>query len=454
MKSINPYDLKLIREYPEDSEESVQRKLELANSTFQQFRKSFFKERSEKMLKIASDLRDNASKYAKTLTLEMGKPITEAQAEVEKCAWVCEYYAEKAEEFLSPTIIKTDAARSYVSYEPLGVILAVMPWNFPFWQVFRFAAPTVMAGNTAVLKHASNVQGSAQLIEEIFRRAGFAEGVFQNLAIPSKRMEDVVTNPIIKAASVTGSEKAGSAVAEVCGREIKTTVLELGGSNAFVIFEDADLEKAAALAVKARMINNAQSCIAAKRFIVAAKGEEEFTRLFINKLKELKEGDPMDEETQVGPLARVDLAEKLEEQLQKSIDQGAQLLYGGKRKDAHFQPTVINKVQPGMPAFDEELFGPVAPIITAQSDEEAIQLLNQTSFGLGATLVTSDIAKAEKLSKDIEDGAVFINELVKSDPRLPFGGTKRSGYGRELSQHGIHEFVNAKTVYINTSLKD
>lgn len=454
MKSINPYDLSLIREYQEDSEETIQEKLEKAEQAYQTYRKSSFAERKEKMLRIAEDLHSNTEKYAKTLTLEMGKPIAEAKSEIEKCAWVCEYYAQNAGEFLKPTRIDSDASRSYVSYEPLGVILAVMPWNFPFWQVFRFAAPTIMAGNAAVLKHASNVQGSAQLIEAIFTRAGFNEGVFQNLAIPSKRMEKVLENPIIKAASVTGSEKAGAAVAEACGREIKTTVLELGGSNAFVVLEDADLEKAAALGVKARMINNAQSCIAAKRFIVAKPVVEEFTKLFVAKIKALKEGDPMEEDTQVGPQARLDLAETLEDQLQKSLKAGAKLLYGGNRSKAHFQPTVISNVKPGMPAFDEELFGPIAPIITAENAEDAIRLVNQSAFGLGASIISSDIKRAEKLSRDIEDGAVFINELVKSDPRLPFGGTKRSGYGRELSQHGIHEFVNAKTVYINNQVPD
>ncbi len=452
MKSINPYNLKTIAEYPADTDEQVREKLELAHKTYLNHRKTSFADRKEKMLAVAKNLKDNSHEYAKTLTLEMGKPIKEAVAEVEKCAWVCEYYAEHAEGFLKNETIETDASKSFVSYEPLGVILAVMPWNFPFWQVFRFAAPHLMAGNTGVLKHASNVQGSAQLIEKIFIEAGFPEGTFVNLAVENEQVEAILRNDIIRGASVTGSERAGAAVAGVCGEEIKPTVLELGGSNAFVVLKDADVKASAKLAVKARMINNAQSCIAAKRFILEKEIAEEFIEAFREEVSQLKSGDPMQEDTQVGPLARVDLAETLERQLNKTLEQGAKLVCGGKRQDAYFEPTVIRDVKAGMVAFEEELFGPVAPMIIAENADEAIKLANETEFGLGMTIATKDVDKALELGNRVDDGAVFINELVKSDPRLPFGGTKKSGYGRELSKHGIYEFVNAKTVYVNKSI--
>lgn len=452
MKSINPYTLETIAEYPADSDEKVKEKLELAQKVFLKHRKTSYGERKEKMLKAAEILRDRSAEYAKTLTKEMGKPITEAKGEIEKCAWVCEYYAENAEDFLKDEAIDTDADSSFVSYEPLGVILAVMPWNFPFWQVFRFAAPHLMAGNVGVLKHASNVQGSAQLIEKVLLDAGFEEGCFQNLAVENEQVEAILRNDIVKGASVTGSERAGSAVASVCGDTIKPTVLELGGSNAFVVLKDADVQAAAKLAVKARMINNAQSCIAAKRFIVEQPIAEKFIEAFRKEVSAMKSGDPMKEDTQVGPLARVDLAESLEKQLNQSLEQGATLVCGGNRKDAYFEPTVLKDVKPGMTAFEEELFGPVAPIIVAQNEDEAMELANATEFGLGATIITNDYQKALELGKRVDDGAVFINELVKSDPRLPFGGTKKSGYGRELSRHGIMEFVNAKTVYVKKSL--
>jgi len=449
MKSVNPYDLSLINTYKEDSNEKVLSKIDLAHDTFLSYRKTSFSDRKKKMLSLAKLLRENSKHYAVTLTTEMGKPIKEARAEVEKCAWVCEYFAENAEKFLKKDKIETEAKKSFVTYDPLGVILAVMPWNFPFWQVFRFAAPTIMAGNTALLKHASNVQGSALLIEKIFYESGFPKGVFQNLMIPSGKVEQVLRNPKVKAASVTGSEMAGSSVAGVCGAEIKKTVLELGGSNAFIVLEDANLKKAARLGVKARMINNAQSCIASKRFILMESIADEFIELYENELKKLKVGNPIDDTTDVGPLARADLAEKLEGQVNKSIEAGAVLRYGGRREGAFYHPTILTGVKPGMPAFDEEMFGPVAAMVTVKNESEAIQLANATEFGLGVSIITKDIDKAIEMAPEIEDGAVFINELVKSDPRLPFGGTKKSGYGRELSYLGIKEFVNAKTVYVD-----
>jgi succinate-semialdehyde dehydrogenase/glutarate-semialdehyde dehydrogenase len=452
MKSINPYNLQTVAEHKVDTNEEVVAKINLAQSTFLNYRHSSFAQRKAKMMAVAQVLRNKSAEYAQTLTLEMGKPIKESISEIEKCAWVCEYYAEHAEDFLKAEMIKTEADQSFVSYEPLGVILAVMPWNFPFWQVFRFAAPTLMAGNTAVLKHADNVQGAAQLIEDIFLEAGFDKGTFVNLAIEVPQVEAVLRNPIIKGASLTGSERAGAAVASVCGEEIKPTLLELGGSNAFIVLKDADIKAAAKLGMKSRMINNAQSCIAAKRFILEKEIAEDFIQAFKEELLALKSGDPMDEDTQVGPMARVDLAEGLEKQMKKSIEQGAVLVCGGKRTDAYFEPTILSGVKPGMVAFEEELFGPVSSMIIAQDADEAIELANASTFGLGMTIATSNVQKALELGSRAEDGAVFINELVKSDPRLPFGGTKKSGYGRELSRHGILEFVNAKTVYVKNKL--
>lgn len=453
MKSVNPHNLESIAEYDELSEQELNDKLKLAASTFEKHRWSSYEERAQKLKKIAAELKSNTDKYAEMMTREMGKPIKEARSEAEKCAWVCEYYADNGAEFLKEDKIETDADRSYVSYEPLGVILAVMPWNFPFWQVFRFAAPTVMAGNTAVLKHASSVQGCAGLIEELFRQAGFEEGVFQNLAIHSDLVEKVIKNPAVKAVSLTGSLGAGASVAKLSGSEIKPSVLELGGSNSFIVLKDADLKKAAVLGTKARMINNAQSCIAAKRFLLHEDIADEFLKYFKEEMGKLKSGDPMKDDTEVGPMSSVDQAEELEEQVKKSLEKGAELVLGGKRKDAYFEPTIIANVKPGMPAFDEELFGPVASVISFKDEDEAVALNNKSQFGLGVSIITEDSERAVKMSAKIDDGAVFINELVKSDPRMPFGGTKKSGYGRELGRHGIHEFVNAKAVHVKKTLQ-
>ena len=453
MKSINPYTLKTIATYPEDSEAIVNQKIDEAHRVYSKNRLQPLSNRIPLMQRAASILKENKKEHALMISKEMGKPISEAYAEVEKCAWVCDYYADNVKQFLADKTIETDADKSFVKHQPIGVILAVMPWNFPFWQVFRFAAPALLAGNTAVLKHASNVQGSAQLIQQVFEEAGFEPGSFINLAISSKKVEHVLRNNKVKAATVTGSDKAGQAVAKVCGEEIKKTVLELGGSNAFIVLEDADIDLAAQLAVKARMINNAQSCIAAKRFIVHENVVDEFASKFVEHLKVLKSGDPLNEDTQVGPMARVDLAEELEKQLTRSLEKGAKLLYGGSRSNAYFEPTVITDVKPGMPAFDEELFGPVAAIISCASADEAVDLANKSEFGLGASIITDNTELALELADRIEDGAVFINELVKSDPRLPFGGTKKSGYGRELSSLGIQEFLNHKTIYVNKTVK-
>jgi succinate-semialdehyde dehydrogenase/glutarate-semialdehyde dehydrogenase len=453
MKSIDPYTLETIGNYPEDNDRDVIAKIERAERKFKLHRQSSFKERSDRMLALAHVLEHHREEAALLMTREMGKPIKEARAEIDKCVWVCRYYAENAEGQLAPDYVETDADQSFVSYEPLGVILAVMPWNFPFWQVFRSAVPTIMAGNTALLKHAANVQGCAGMMEKLFAEAGFDPGIFQNLRISSGRVEEVLRNPIIKAVSLTGSGRAGSAVAQVAGSEIKPSLLELGGSCGFIVLADADLELAARLGAKARMINTAQSCIAAKRFIVVEEVYEQFLDLFISEMKKFSVGDPKEENTQIGPLARVDLAEQLEQQMEDSVRSGANLVMGGERRDASFEPAVLSKVKPGMPAFDEELFGPVAAVVRAQNAEEAVRLNNLSQFGLGASIITSDVEYALKLAGDIEDGAVFINELVKSDPRIPFGGTKKSGYGRELGALGIREFVNAKTVHVKERIR-
>ena len=449
LKSINPFTNETIREFEEYTEEKVENLLLESKSAFEKWKKTNFEYRSFLMTKVAGSLRFNLNEFAEAITSEMGKPVKESRAELEKCAWVCEYYAKNARLFLATETIDTDAYKSYVYYEPLGPILGIMPWNFPFWQVFRFCIPTLMAGNTVLLKHASGMQICAHHIEKIFETSGFPEGVFRNLVIGSERVENIIKHESIKAVSLTGSETAGQKVAAAAGSEIKKTLLELGGSNAFVVLEDADIKKAVQIGVKARFQNAGQSCIAAKRFIVHRKVSDEFIALFLQEIKKLKSGDPLKEDTDLGPLASIQQAEMVEYQVRRSVDMGANLLIGAIRDKAFFQPTVLTNVSPGMPVFDEEVFGPVAPVTIAENTAEAIALANATDFGLGVSLFTSDLKKAGDLIHEFEDGAVFINALVKSDPRLPFGGTKRSGYGRELAEAGIREFVNIKTVYFN-----
>lgn len=446
--SINPFTRKTLEEFETITSHELNVKLDAADKTFRHWRLSAFSERSQRMLNASAVLLKNKEKYAQNITREMGKTLKESVAEIEKCAWVCEYYAHQAVSFLADEPVETDASMSYVRYDPLGTVLAVMPWNFPFWQVFRFAAPALMAGNVCVLKHASNVFRCALHIEEVFKEAGFPQGVFQTLLISSDQVADVIDHPVVKAVTLTGSEKAGANVASRAGKNIKKTVLELGGSNAFVVLPDADLELAVEVGVAARMRNAGQSCIAAKRFILSSAIADSFIEAFRNKVAALKVGDPMDENTDMGPLARKDLADDLEDQVNRSIKAGAKVVCGAKRKDNFYLPTILTDVQPGMAAFDEELFGPVAAISIAGSDDEALKLANNSEFGLGISVFTQSEARALPFIQDSEDGAVFINGLVKSDPRLPFGGTKRSGYGRELSSHGIREFVNAKTVWV------
>ncbi|MGB7785004.1 MAG: NAD-dependent succinate-semialdehyde dehydrogenase [Salinimicrobium sp.] len=447
--SKNPYTGEELQQHKEFTSEEIKSALEKAQSTFKKWKNTSFSQRAELMMKASEELKKNKREYAETMSREMGKPIKQAIAEVEKCAWVCEYYAENAEEQLQDQEIETDAYSSFVNYEPLGVVLAIMPWNYPFWQVFRFAAPALMAGNVGVLKHASNVMMCANNLQKVFERAGFPKGCFQNLVIGSDKVEEVIKDERVKAVTLTGSGGAGSAVAAAAGKEIKKTVLELGGSNALVVFPDADIDKSVKTCVQARFQNTGQSCIAGKRLLLHKSIANEFLEKFKKEVEELKSGDPMEEDTYIGVQAREDLAKDLEEQVQQSVKQGAKILIGGNRKNAYFEPTVLTGVTRDMPVFKEETFGPAIGVTVFETEEEAIDLVNDTEFGLGVSVFTKDLEKAKKMVPRFQDGAVFINELVKSDPRLPFGGTKKSGFGRELSSFGIKEFVNIQTVYIN-----
>jgi len=427
---------------------TVQKKLDTAGKAYQSWKRTTFAERTTLMQKAAALLRANKEEYARTITLEMGKVIGEARAEIEKSAGACEFFANNAEKFLADQIIATDARRSLVSHHPTGAILAVMPWNFPFWQVIRFAAPALMAGNVGLLKHASTVSKCSLLLEQVFREAGFPEGVFQSLLIDNKVIESVIESDIVQGVALTGSEFAGSQVAAIAGKHIKRTVLELGGSDPFIVLADADLEKTAKIATQSRMQNAGQSCISAKRFIVVEQVKEEFMSRFAENIKALRQGDPFDGNISMGPVARVDLAETLEKQLNASVKLGARIVTGGQRQQANVQPILLDQVKPGIPAFDEETFGPLAAVITARTEEEAVKLANASRYGLGASIWTKDIERGERLAREVESGSVFINALMKSDQRLPFGGTKKSGYGRELSEAGIKEFVNVKTISI------
>ena len=452
LQSINPFNQEVVQNYKEYSQNEVDTIISDADSEFNKWKQTEFDIRSKLLRNTASILKNNIEEYSKIMTLEMGKPIRESRAEIEKCAWVCEYYAENGGKFLSPQEVKTDASKSYVTFQPLGAILAVMPWNFPFWQVFRFAAPTLMAGNVGILKHSSNVTGCALAIEQIFRDAGFPKNTFQILLINSKVVASVIENSAIKAVTLTGSTPAGKAVASKAGEMLKKTVLELGGSDPYIILEDANLQKAVNSCSISRLINTGQSCIAAKRFIVVESVLEEFQSLLIKKMKNIIMGDPFNENTDIGPMARIDLRDELHQHVIKSLKLGAKLLLGkqySNGKGAFYQPIILTDVKPGMPAFDEELFGPVAAIIPVKNENDAIALANNSVFGLGAAIFTKDIARGEKIAAEkLEAGSCFVNDFVKSDPRLPFGGIKQSGYGRELSDFGIREFVNIKTVYV------
>jgi succinate-semialdehyde dehydrogenase/glutarate-semialdehyde dehydrogenase len=452
IQSINPANLQVIKTYHSILPTEVNNIIDLTNRAFEEWSETSFTLRSELMRKAAAVLKINKEEYSKLMTLEMGKPIVQSRAEVEKCAWVCKYYADNTEKFLSDEIIETDASKSFVTFQPLGLVLAVMPWNFPFWQVFRFAAPALMAGNAGILKHASNVSGCALAIEEVFREAGFPENLFRTILVPSSQMEEVIKNEKIKAVALTGSVPAGKSVAKTAGSVLKKTVMELGGSDPYIILEDADLEMSVDICVTARLINGGQSCIAAKRFIVIEKVYDAFEKIFVEKMKSKKMGDPFDESNHIGPQASVPLRDELHQQVEKSIELGAKLHLGGKIPDiegAWYPPTVLSNVKRGMPAYDEELFGPVAALIKAKDEAEAIQIANDSIFGLGAAVFTRDLKRGEMIAKEkIQAGCCFVNAFVKSDPRLPFGGIKESGYGRELSSFGIREFVNIKTVFV------
>lgn len=452
IQSINPWTGEVIREYTQLDQQEIAAKSALADQAFQTWKTLPISERATLMKKAGEILRKNKEKYALLITLEMGKIIRESRAEIEKCAWACDYYAENAAEFLSPEKISLpDGKKAKILYQPLGVILAVMPWNFPFWQVFRFAAPTLMAGNVGILKHASNVPQCSLAIESVFREAGFPKGIFQSFLIDSKATLTLLERDEIKAVSLTGSEKAGAAVAASAGKNIKKSLLELGGSDPFIVLADADIEKAAETSVKGRMVNFGQSCIAAKRFIIEESVFETFLEIFKEKMSLLKGGDPMDESVDFACMARPDLASELYEQVKKSLDLGAKVLLGGhkpKEGSAEFSPTILTDIPENSPAFSQELFGPVATIFKVENATEAIKIANSTEFGLGASLWTKDVEKAETLAAEIESGAVFINSMVASQPALPFGGIKKSGFGRELGRQGILEFVNTKTVYL------
>ncbi|GAA0872370.1 NAD-dependent succinate-semialdehyde dehydrogenase [Gangjinia marincola] len=447
--TLNPYTGKELKSYQNATDHEIESAISLAETTFHHWKKTTFEERRHHILNVKKQLEKDKREYAEMMTAEMGKPISQAIAEVEKCAWLCQYYADHAVEHLERLVIETDAQESFVTFEPLGIILAVMPWNYPFWQVFRFIIPSLMAGNVGLLKHSTSVMGSAQLIERVFLDAGLQKGCFQNLVIASDAVEPIINDSRIKAVTLTGSKPAGSAVASAAAKKIKKSVLELGGSNALVVLPDADMENTLETCVKARYQNTGQSCIAGKRLLLHEDIADQFLERFVEKVKELTTGDPMDENTYIGVMAREDLAKDLQEQVNDTLDAGAKLMLGGKRDGAYFEPTIVTNVHADMRMFKEETFGPAMAVTTFKTFDEAVDLVNQSDFGLGVSVFTTNIDQIKPHISRFEDGAVFINELVKSDPRLPFGGTKISGYGRELSVFGIREFVNIKTVYIN-----
>ena len=450
--TINPATEEKIASYNRISEKNIKEKVAKANESYKSWKKTSLDERSKLMHKLADIFDENKEKYAQLATQEMGKIIEQSRKEIEKCALICRYYADNITELLADKIVTTEASKSYVTFQPLGVTLAIMPWNFPFYQVIRFAAPAVMTGNTGVLKHASNVQGCAFALEEAFTEAGFPEGVFTNLNVASDAIKAIIEDKNIVAVTLTGSEPAGRSVAKIAGKNLKKTVLELGGSDAYIILEDVDLEKATDLATFGRLQNNGQTCIAAKRFIVLEEIYDNFLKLFTKKMQDAKMGAPTDKGVYYGPMARIDLRNEIHEQVQKTIQQGGKLILGGEipdRNGAYYPATILADLKPGMTAFDEELFGPVASVIKAKDEEHAIKLANNSTFGLGSGVFTSNSKRGEKVALQLEAGNSFVNKLVTSDPRLPFGGIKNSGYGRELSSYGIREFVNTKSIWID-----
>jgi succinate-semialdehyde dehydrogenase/glutarate-semialdehyde dehydrogenase len=452
ISSINPANGRLLRQFEPHSDAEVERRLRLAADAFREYRRSPLAERTRSMIRMAEMLEFEKKHHARIMTLEMGKPLRAAVQEVEKCAIACRFYAENAARFLADEAVATEGARSFVRHQPIGPVLAVMPWNFPFWQLFRFAAPVLMAGNVVLLKHASNVPQCALAIEELFRRSGFPAGAFQALLIGSDRVSRLIADERVRGVTLTGSVGAGRSVAAAAGKQIKKTVLELGGSDPFIVMPSANMDRAVATAVQARTINNGQSCIAAKRFIMDQRIADEFERQFVERMASLRVGDPMDDSVDIGPLATAEVRELLEEQVNKTVQMGARVLIGGKRIDGagyFYAPTILADIPQGSPAHQEELFGPVALLFRADGIEEALQIANDTHFGLGSCVWTNDERERELFINEIEAGVAFVNGMVASDPRLPFGGVKQSGYGRELSRDGIREFVNIKTVSIH-----
>lgn len=454
IQSVNPVNGKIVKIYKEDTDIKIESKLKKAQAAWLQWRFSSFTERSALLRNVAKVLRERQSELAALMAIEMGKPVRDGIAEVEKCAQVCEYYANNGARFLADDNIQTEAGKSFVSFQPLGVVLAVMPWNFPFWQVFRFLAPGLMAGNCGVLKHASNVPGCALAIESVIKQAGFPRGVFQTLLISNKVVKGVIDHPLVKAVTLTGSTAAGVQVAQQAAKNLKKTVMELGGSDPYIVLEDANLEEAATICAAGRLINNGQSCIAAKRFILVKSIEKQFIELFHQKMAARKTGDPFEETTDLGPMARADLRDELHRQVKQTINKGAKCILGGSipkypGKHAFYQPTILTGIKKNMPAYGEELFGPVALVISARDTADAIRIANDSTYGLGAAVFTNNQTLGEKIATlELQAGSCFVNAQVHSDPRLPFGGINQSGYGRELGMYGIHEFVNIKTVYI------
>lgn len=455
IQSINPINGETIQSYTANSEVEVSSKIIQSHEAWKSWRRVPLHQKADLLMKAAAVLRTRKDALAMVMALEMGKPLKDGLGEVEKCAGVCEYYAQHGQEYLSDQLVPTEASKSYIAYQPLGIVLAVMPWNFPFWQVFRFVAPGLMAGNCGLLKHASNVPGCALAIEEVLLEAGFPEHVFQTLLIDSKATKKVIEHPLVRAVTLTGSTEAGMQVAQQAAGLLKKSVLELGGSDAYLVLDDADLEAAAETCVQSRLINNGQSCIAAKRFILLEGIADEFTEIFKAKMASRVTGNPLEEGTQLGPMARKDLRDELHQEVQKNIQAGARCILGGEVPDmpgnnhAFYTPTILTGIKKGMPAYEEETFGPVASMIRAANIEEAIYIANDTKFGLGAAVFSRNMERAEQIAKEeLQAGSCFVNSFVKSDPRLPFGGIKGSGYGRELGLVGIHEFVNIKTVYL------
>jgi succinate-semialdehyde dehydrogenase/glutarate-semialdehyde dehydrogenase len=450
--SINPTTGELTKRFDAHTDAEIESALDNALSAFERHRRSSFADRAAKLQRAAELLEKDRERLARIITTEMGKLLRGSSEEIEKCVLGCRFYAEHGEKFLSEQIVSSDAGRSYVRYDPLGAVLAIMPWNFPFWQVFRFAAPALMAGNVGLLKHASNVPQCALAIENIFRDAGFDPGVFQTLLIENEAVEKIIRDPRVKAVTLTGSERAGSAVASTAGRELKKSVLELGGSDPFIVMPSAKLDDAISTGVKSRMVNSGQSCIAAKRFIIADAIYDQYLAQFVENMKRMKLGDPMDETTEVAPLSSENILRGVDEQVQKSVAAGAKILCGGKRADGagyFYEPTVLVEIPKNAPAYREEVFGPVALLFRARDRDQAVAIANDSSFGLGASVWTNDAAEQEFFSRELQSGMVFVNAMVASDPRLPFGGVKRSGYGRELGAEGIREFTNIKTVWIS-----